>query len=49
MEKNPWRHLMLLKQRRDIGIDDDIARPESGQRRVPADPQIGQKRFQLRI
>ena len=49
MAKNPRRRLLLLKQRCGIGIKDDVTHGRSGQRGVPARPQIGQERRQLRI
>jgi hypothetical protein len=47
--ENPRRRLLLLKQRRGIGIYDDVTHGRSGQRGVPARPQIGQERRQFRI
>jgi hypothetical protein len=44
----PWR-LMLLKERRDIHVDDDVAHWSQAQRGVAGRPQVGQKRFQPRI
>jgi hypothetical protein len=49
MAKNPWRRLVLLKQGRGIGVDDDVTHGRSGQRGVPARPQVGQERLQLRL
>lgn len=49
MTQNPRGRLVLLKQRRGFGVYYDVPHGRSGQRSVPARPQVGKERLQFRI
>src|SRR5258708_638475 len=49
MTQNPRGRLVLLKQRRGVGVYYDVPHGRSGQRSVPARPQVGKERLQFPI